>query len=169
MSLEKKLFVRYRKIRQLTERVRGERVGRRLRLFGRQIRDRQAWCLLVWRKCIQCWFACAGMQAGMRGRRLLLLLLLNQQNLGQLPLVLLDLLLHVIDCTCNLTHTNTNAEYGWSEECCNIHNLMFQSLTFKHYKNMSWYNHWVTASIVLTVGLMVSRASEAKGRALTIF
>ena len=45
----------------------------------------------------------------------LMLLLLHDQSLGQLPLVLLNLLLHVIDCTCNLqrashTHTHTSQE-----------------------------------------------------------
>lgn len=41
-----------------------------------------------------------GVQACVGGG--LMLLLLHQQGLGQLTLVLLDLLLHVIDCTCNL-------------------------------------------------------------------
>jgi len=35
-------------------------------------------------------------------------LLLHKQGLGQLALVLLDLLLHVIDCTCNLARKRIN-------------------------------------------------------------
>jgi hypothetical protein len=38
------------------------------------------------------------------------LLLLHQQGLGQLSLVLLDLLLHVIDCTCNLQEEEVTSE-----------------------------------------------------------
>lgn len=42
---------------------------------------------------------------GMRGK---LLLLLHQQSLVQLALMLLDLLLHVGDCTCNLSEKETS-------------------------------------------------------------
>lgn len=37
-------------------------------------------------------------------------LLLHQQGLVQLTLVLLDLLLHVIDCTCNLQEEEVTSE-----------------------------------------------------------
>ena len=86
----------------LTQRVRAEGAGRTLRLFGLQVGDGQAWSLRVSWEDVQVWFGEAGVQAavGRGGRRLLLLL--HQQSLRQLPLVLLDLLLHVIDCACNL-------------------------------------------------------------------
>lgn len=98
---------------RLTERVGAVGVGRRRRLFGVQCVS--VACSLVWAcEGIQGWFsgdrasggATGRMQTsrgrrgggGMRGK----LLLLHQQRLVQLTLVLLDLLLHVGDCTCNL-------------------------------------------------------------------
>lgn len=86
---------------QLTNRVGWEGIWRRLRLFGLKVGNREAGDLGMGWKCVQSWFACAEMQARVWGGRLLLLLF-HQQSLSQLPLVLLDLLLHVIDCTCNL-------------------------------------------------------------------
>lgn len=83
----------------LTERVGAVGVRRWLRLFGLQVRE--AWSLGMTWKWIQGGFGSTRMQAWV-GRGRLLLLLLHQQGLGQLTLVLLDLLLHVIDCTCNL-------------------------------------------------------------------
>ena len=86
----------------LTERVGAVGVRRWMRLFGLQVRE--AWSLGVTWKRIQGGFGPTRMQARVGGGRLLLLML-HQQGLGQLTLVLLDLLLHVIDCTCNLRHT----------------------------------------------------------------
>lgn len=97
---------------RLTERVGAVGVGRRRRLFGVQcVGEARS---LVWAcEGIQGWFSGDGASGGaagrvqtsrggrgggMRGK----LLLLHQQRLVQLTLVLLDLLLHVGDCTCNL-------------------------------------------------------------------
>lgn len=98
---------------RLTERVGAVGAGRRRRLFGVQCIGK-ARSLVSACEGVQGWFARAGASGGatggmqtsggggrrrgMRGK----LLLLHQQRLVQLTLVLLDLLLHVGDCTCNL-------------------------------------------------------------------
>lgn len=100
----------------LTELIGAVGVGRRRWLFGVQcVGEARS---VVWAcEGIHSWFARArasggaarGMQTsgggrGMRGK----LLLLHQQRLVQLTLVLLDLLLHVGDCACNLAEKRSS-------------------------------------------------------------
>lgn len=82
--------------RRLTKRVRSKGAGRRLLLFGLQVG--QAGGLRVRREAVHGRFACRRVQRQVRrGRRGL-----HEQGLGQLALLLLDLLLQVSDCARNL-------------------------------------------------------------------
>lgn len=75
--------------KRLTEWVRSKGVGRRLLLFGLQVRG-------VRGEAVGGRLACSGVQRQVRRRRL------HEQGLGQLALVLLDLLLQVSDCARDL-------------------------------------------------------------------
>lgn len=82
--------------RRLTERVRSKGAGRRLRLFGLQVG--QAGGRGVRGEAVHGRFACRRVQRQVRrGRRGL-----HEQGLGQLALLLLDLLLQVSDCARDL-------------------------------------------------------------------
>lgn len=88
--------------RRLTERVRSEGVGRRLLLFGLQVGEARS--RGVRGEAVRGRLACRGVQRqGWRWRRRWL----HEQGLGQLALVLLDLLLQVIDCACHLRVRHT--------------------------------------------------------------
>ena len=79
--------------RRLTKRVRSKGAGRRLLLFGLQVG--QAGGLRVRREAVHGRFACRRVQRQVRRG-------LHEQGLGQLALLLLDLLLQVSDCARNL-------------------------------------------------------------------
>lgn len=104
---------------RLTERIGVVGIGRRRRLFGVQWVG-EARSLMGACEGIQDWFTgdrTTGMMqtgrgrrgGGMRGK----LLLLHQQCLVQLALMLLDLLLHVGDCTCNLDEKDRRYNGHW--------------------------------------------------------